>query len=122
MQFGSVQKPIPTKTSCLPTDLMSVGRFFAIYRPLVVVASRRRRGDGQYAAGGQQAANLHSPSQPHGKIIQSRGIKHGDPLSLYFFISCTEGLSSLLLKVEHERRITGLPITRGYTVKPLVLC
>jgi hypothetical protein len=36
MRFGSVRKPIPTKTSSLPTDLMSVGRFFAVNRPPVV--------------------------------------------------------------------------------------
>lgn len=53
--------------------------------------------------------------QPYGNIIPSRGIRQGDPLSPYFFILCAEGLSSLLQRAEFERRITGLPITRGGT-------
>lgn len=53
--------------------------------------------------------------QPFGNIVPSRGIRQGDPLLLYLFILCAEGLSSLLKKVERERWITGLPITRGGT-------
>jgi hypothetical protein len=52
---------------------------------------------------------------PYGKITPSRGIRQGDPLSLYLFILCAEGLSNLLLKAERNKRITGLPITRGGT-------
>jgi hypothetical protein len=51
--------------------------------------------------------------KPYGKIVPTRGIRQGDPLSPYLFIMCAEGLSSLLQKAESERWITGLPITRG---------
>ena len=53
--------------------------------------------------------------QPTGKIVPTRGIRQGDPLSPYFFISYAEGLSNLLRMAEQERRLTGLPITRGGT-------
>ena len=52
---------------------------------------------------------------PYGKIIPTRGIRQGDPLSPYFFILCVEGLSTLLRKAEGEGSISGLPITRGGT-------
>jgi hypothetical protein len=52
---------------------------------------------------------------PYGKIIPSRGIRQGDPLSPYLFILCAEGLSNLLLKAARDKWITGLPITRGGT-------
>jgi hypothetical protein len=51
--------------------------------------------------------------KPYGKIIPTRGIRQGDPLSPYFFILCAEGLSSLLQRAETNKWITGLPITRG---------
>jgi hypothetical protein len=53
--------------------------------------------------------------QPHGRIVPTRGIRQRDPLSPYFFILCAEGLSTMLRKAELDRRIMGLPITRGGT-------
>ena len=52
---------------------------------------------------------------PYGKITPTRGIRQGDPLSPYLFILCAEGLSNLLYKAELNRRITGLPVTKGGT-------
>jgi hypothetical protein len=53
--------------------------------------------------------------QPHGKIMPTRGIRQGDPLSTYLFIIYAEGLCNLLLRAESERRILGLPIIKGGT-------
>jgi hypothetical protein len=61
--------------------------------------------------------------QPHGNIIQSRGLRQGDPLSPYFFILCAEGLSSLLNQAEVDGSISGIPITRGGTrINHLFFC
>lgn len=51
--------------------------------------------------------------EPHGDITPSRGIQQGDPLSPFFFLLCTKGLTSLLTLVEKERRINGVKICRG---------
>jgi hypothetical protein len=50
--------------------------------------------------------------QPHGRILPSRGIRQGDPLSPYLFLLCAEGLSHLLCKAKQERHITGVAIAR----------
>jgi hypothetical protein len=50
---------------------------------------------------------------PQGCITPTRGLRQGDPLSPYLFLLCAEGLSSLIMKAELERKITGLPIARG---------
>ena len=61
--------------------------------------------------------------QPTGKIVPTWGIRQGDPLSPYFFILCAEGLSNLLRMAEQERRLTGLPITKGGTrINHLFFC
>jgi hypothetical protein len=53
--------------------------------------------------------------QPNQRILPSRGIRQGDPLSPYFFILCAERLSTQMRRVEQEGKITGLPIARGGT-------
>jgi hypothetical protein len=52
---------------------------------------------------------------PYGKILPTRGLRQGDPLSPYLFLLVVEGLSSMLTKAEAEGRITGVPIAVGGT-------
>ncbi|XP_042952327.1 uncharacterized protein LOC122289400 [Carya illinoinensis] len=51
--------------------------------------------------------------EPKGPIIPSRGLRQGDPLFLYLFLLCTEGLISLLKKAEEHGKITPVRICRG---------
>lgn len=51
--------------------------------------------------------------QPSGNIVPSCGIRHGDPLSPYFFIVCAEALSTLLQQAERVGELSGVPISRG---------
>ncbi|XP_042973001.1 uncharacterized protein LOC122304803 [Carya illinoinensis] len=46
-------------------------------------------------------------------FLPSRGIRQGDPLSLYLFLLCTEALIVLLKKAEMERTMKGIKICRG---------
>ena len=43
-----------------------------------------------------------------GLINPTCGIKQGDPLSLYLFLFCAEGLSSLIKKVVTTNRLKGI--------------
>ena len=51
--------------------------------------------------------------EPCGYINPLRGIKQGDPLSPYLFLSCAEGLSSLLRKASEDRLVKGLLSCHG---------
>ena len=51
--------------------------------------------------------------KPRGKIIPSRGIRQGDPLSLYLFLLCAEGLSALIKKLVDMGEMKGVIVCRG---------
>ena len=48
-----------------------------------------------------------------GYVIPTRGIRQCDPLSLYVFLLCAEGLSSLIKKVVDDGMMEGLVICQG---------
>lgn len=50
--------------------------------------------------------------QSVGHIRPSRGIRQGDPLSLYLFLLCTESLSVLLNQAKKNGVLTGVPTSR----------
>lgn len=56
----------------------------------------------------------------HGKIFPSRRIRQGDPLSLYLFLFCAKGLSSLIQK-EAKGLISGVLVaTKGMKLSHLL--
>ena len=50
---------------------------------------------------------------PRGRIIPSRGICQGDPLSLYLFLLCAEGLSALIKASVCNGIMEGIAICHG---------
>lgn len=51
-------------------------------------------------------------SEPKGPINLSRGLRQGDPLSLYMFLFCIERLICLLQQAIAENQIEGIQICR----------
>ena len=51
--------------------------------------------------------------KPTGFITPSCGIRQGDLLSLYLFLLCAEGLSSMLQKATETQQLQGLLSCRG---------
>lgn len=51
--------------------------------------------------------------KPSGIIMPSKGLRQGEPLSPYLFMTVAEGLSALLAKAELEKKISGVPIAVG---------
>ena len=68
--------------------------------------------------------------EPKGKIIPSRGLRQGNPISPYLFLICVEGLSAMLKKEEAIGHIKGISVCRGaprishllFTDDSLVFC
>lgn len=48
-----------------------------------------------------------------GKITLSRDLRQRDPISLYLFLLCVEGLSAMMRKEEMEGSIRGVAVSRG---------
>ena len=58
--------------------------------------------------------------QSYGLIFPGRGIRQGDPISLYLFLLCVEALSSMLIKANDEDILTGVPtLKRGLRISHL---
>ena len=51
---------------------------------------------------------------PCGLITPPRGIRQGDPISLYLFLICTEALSAIITRANGEGRLTGIPTSRRW--------
>ena len=49
----------------------------------------------------------------YGNITPSKGICQGDPLSLYLFLICAEGFTSVLARAEIEGRLHGVALCRS---------
>ncbi|CAA7017074.1 unnamed protein product [Microthlaspi erraticum] len=50
---------------------------------------------------------------PHGRVLPSRGLRQGDPLSPYLFILCTEVLSGLCTKAQDSGMLPGIKVARN---------
>ena len=51
--------------------------------------------------------------EPKGRIVPSRGLRQGDPISPYLFLLCAEGLSAMFKKEERKGHLRGIAVCRG---------
>ena len=51
--------------------------------------------------------------EPKGRIIPTRGLRQGDPISPYLFLLCVEGLSAMFHREVRLERIKGVSVCRG---------
>lgn len=57
--------------------------------------------------------NFTHNGQEFGKVVPSRGLQQGDPISPYIYILCVEGMSALIRRNENTCLIHGCTIARG---------
>ena len=50
--------------------------------------------------------------QPKGRIVPTRGLRQGDPISPYLFLLCAEGLSAMLQRKGSGEAVSGVQICR----------
>ena len=61
--------------------------------------------------------------EPCGMIHPTRGIRQGDPLSLFLFLLCTEGLNGMIKKSRKKRGNTWvLSLQKGTKTNTFALC